>query len=253
VVAEVRRSLELFPQAAEIFFDDDTFTADSERARQLSREFGPLKFVWSTTARTNTSYETLKAMKAGGLRLLVVGFETGDPQVLKNIRKGVSLDLGRRLVKWCKELGIQVHGAFMVGLPGETRQSLEASMRFACELDPDTIQVSLATPYPGTEFYDFCRQHGYLQDEALVHGQTGYQQCVVDYPGLAAAEIFAAVPKFYRRFYFRPSYMARTALVMLRDSGERKRLLKEGRQFLNFMFRRRQCPEDQVEAGGNCR
>jgi hopanoid biosynthesis associated radical SAM protein HpnJ len=253
VVAEVRRSLELFPQAAEIFFDDDTFTADGERARQLSREFAPLKFVWSTTARTNTSYETLKAMKAGGLRLLVVGFETGDPQVLKNIRKGVSLDLGRRLVKWCKELGIQVHGAFMVGLPGETRQSLEASMRFACELDPDTIQVSLATPYPGTEFYDFCRQHGYLQDEALVNGQTGYQQCIVDYPGLAAAEIFAAVPKFYRRFYFRPSYMARTALVMLRDPGERKRLLKEGRQFLHFMFRRRQCPEDQVEAGGNCR
>ena len=204
VVAEVRRSLELFPQAAEIFFDDDTFTADGERARQLGREFRDLKFLWSTTARANTSYETLKAMKEGGLRLLVVGFETGDPQVLKNIRKGATLDLGRRMVKWCKELGIQVHGTFMVGLPGETRQSLEASIRFACELDPDTIQVSLATPYPGTEFYDFCREQGYMQDDALVHGQTGYQQCVVDYPGLAAAEIFAAVPKFYRRFYFRP-------------------------------------------------
>ncbi len=253
VVAEVRRSLELFPQAAEIFFDDDTFTADAERARQLGREFRDLKFLWSTTARANTSYETLKAMKEGGLRLLVVGFETGDPQVLKNIRKGVTLDLGRRLVKWCKELGIQVHGTFMVGLPGETRQSLEASIRFACELDPDTIQVSLATPYPGTEFYDFCREQGYMQDDDLVHGQTGYQQCVVDYPGLAAAEIFAAVPKFYRRFYFRPSYMARAALVMLRDPGERRRLLKEGRQFLSFMFRRRQCPDTQAEAGSSCR
>ena len=174
VVAEVRRSLELFPQAAEIFFDDDTFTADGERARQLSREFRDLKFVWSATARANTSYETLKAMKEGGLRLLVVGFETGDPQVLKNIRKGVTLDLGRRLVKWCRELGIQVHGTFMVGLPGETQESIEASIRFACELDPDTIQVSLATPYPGTEFYDFCRDQGYLQDDALVNGATGY-------------------------------------------------------------------------------
>ncbi len=96
VVAEVRRSLELFPQSAEIFFDDDTFTADGERARQLGRAFRDLKFLWSTTARANTSYETLKAMKEGGLRLLVVGFETGDPQVLKNIRKGVTLDLGRR-------------------------------------------------------------------------------------------------------------------------------------------------------------
>jgi hopanoid biosynthesis associated radical SAM protein HpnJ len=243
VVAEVKRALELFPQAAEIFFDDDTFTADGERARQLSREFRPLNFLWSATARVTTSYETLKAMKDGGVRLLVVGFETGDPQVLQNIRKGATLELGRRFSKWCRELGIQVHGTFMVGLPGETRDSIEASIRFACELDPDTIQVSLATPYPGTEFYEFCRDKGYLQDDALVQGSTGYQQCVVDYPGLAAAEIFQAVPRFYRRFYFRPSYMARAALVMLRDPGERRRLLKEGRQFLSFIFKRRQCPE----------
>jgi hopanoid biosynthesis associated radical SAM protein HpnJ len=250
VVAEVRRSLELFPQAAEIFFDDDTFTAAGERARALSQEFRQLKFTWSATARVNTSYETLKAMKEGGLRLLVVGFETGDPQVLQNIRKGATLDLGRRLVKWCRELGIQVHGTFMVGLPGETRKSIEASIRFACELDPDTIQVSLATPYPGTEFYDYCRERGYMQAESLVNGSTGYQQCVVDYPGLAAAEIFEAVPKFYRRFYFRPRYMARAAKVMLKDPEERRRLLKEGREFLSFMFKRRQTSEAEK---GTCR
>lgn len=243
VVAEVRRALELFPQSAEIFFDDDTFTAAGERARQLSREFRPLKFTWSATARVNTSYETLKAMKEGGLRLLVVGFETGDPQILKNIHKGATLELARRFVKWCRQLDIKMHGTFMVGLPGETRQSLQASMRFACELDPDTIQVSLATPYPGTEFYEFCRERGYLQDDPRVDGQTGYQQCVVDYPGLAAAEIFQAVPRFYRRFYFRPSYMARAARLMLRDPEERRRLLREGRQFMSFLFRRRQCPE----------
>lgn len=252
VAAEVRRSLELFPQAAELFFDDDTFTADGERARQLSRQFRPLKFTWSTTARVNTSYETLKAMKEGGLRLVVVGFETGDPQVLKNIKKGATLDLGRRFVKWCRELDIQVHGAFMVGLPGETKQSLEASMRFACELDPDTIQVSLATPYPGTDFYDYCRERGFLKDETLVNGATGYQQCVVDYPGLAAAEIFKAVPRFYRRFYFRPRYMARVAGIMLKDPKERKRLLREGREFLSFMFRRRQGPEAQTQGGPSC-
>jgi hopanoid biosynthesis associated radical SAM protein HpnJ len=240
VATEARRALELFPQAQEIFFDDDTFTADGERARALSRELASLKFTWSATARVNCSYETLKAMKEGGLRLVVVGFETGDSQVLKNIKKGATLDLGRRFARWCRELGIQVHGTFMVGLPGETRQSLEASIRFACELDPDTIQVSLATPYPGTEFYDFCREQGYLKDDHLVNGQTGYQQCVVDYPGLAAGEIFKAVPRFYRRFYFRPRYMARALKVMLKDPEERRRLLREGREFLSFMFRRRQ-------------
>jgi hopanoid biosynthesis associated radical SAM protein HpnJ len=252
VVAEVRRSLELFPQAAEIFFDDDTFTADGERARRISRELRDLKFTWSATARVNTSYETLKAMKEGGLRLVVVGFETGDPQVLKNIKKGATLELGRRFVRWCRELGIQVHGTFMVGLPGESRASIEASIRFACELDPDTIQVSLATPYPGTEFYEFCREKGYLQDDSLVNGHTGFQQCVVDYPGLAAAEIFRAVPQFYRRFYFRPRYMARALGVMVRDPAERKRLLREGRQFLSFMFRRRQSTEAQAQGRKTC-
>jgi radical SAM superfamily enzyme YgiQ (UPF0313 family) len=250
VVAEVRRALELFPQAAEIFFDDDTFTADGPRARQLSQEFASLKFTWSATARVNTSYETLKAMKEGGLRLLVVGFETGDPEILKNIRKGATVDLARRFVKWCRELDIQVHGTFMVGLPGETPQSLETSMRFACELDPDTIQVSLATPYPGTEFYEYCRGKGYLQNDTLVNGHTGYQQCVVEYPGLAAADIFQAVPRFYRRFYFRPRYMARTARVMLKDPVERRRLLREGREFLSFLFRRQQCPGKRPPEGG---
>ena len=245
VVAEVRRSLDLFPQAAEIFFDDDTFTADGERARQISRALAPLKCMWSATARVTTSYETLKAMKEGGCRLLVAGFETGDPQVLKNIRKGATLELGRRFAKWCRELGLQVHGTFMVGLPGETRESLEASIRFACELDPDTIQVSLATPYPGTEFYELCREKGYLQNDSLVNGSTGYQQCVVEYPSLAAAEIFQAVPRFYRRFYFRPRYIARALGVMMRDREECKRLLREGREFLTFMFRRRQAAQSR--------
>jgi hopanoid biosynthesis associated radical SAM protein HpnJ len=249
VVAEVKRSLELFPQAAEIFFDDDTFTADAERAQAISRELQPLNCTWSATGRVNTGYETLKAMKEGGLRLLVVGFETGDAQVLKNIKKGATLELGRRFVKWCRELGIQVHGTFMVGLPGETKESIEASMRFACELDPDTIQVSLATPYPGTEFYDFCREQGYMKDQELVQGATGYQQCVVDYPALAAAEIFQAVPRFYRRFYFRPRYMARALKTMIHDPAERRRLLKEGREFFSFLFKRRQCKEAQATAG----
>ena len=243
VAAEVRRSLELFPQAEEIFFDDDTFTAHGKRARDLARALAPLRCTWSATGRVNTSFETLKAMKEGGLRLLVVGFESGDPQVLQNIKKGATPEMGRRFMRWCKDLGIMVHGTFMVGLPGETRASIEASMRYACELDPDTIQVSLATPYPGTEFYDFCRENGYLADQNLVHGATGYQQCVVDYPALAAQEIFQAVSRFYRRFYFRPRVMARIARTMIKDPAERRRLLRDGQEFFTFMFRRRQAQE----------
>jgi radical SAM superfamily enzyme YgiQ (UPF0313 family) len=186
------------------------------------------------------------------LRLLVVGFESGDPQVLKNIKKGATPEMGRRFMRWCKELGIMVHGTFMVGLPGESPASIEASIRFACELDPDTIQVSLASPYPGTEFYDFCREKGYLVDQNLVHGATGYQQCVVEYPGLAAEDIFKAVSRFYRRFYFRPRYMARALKVMLKDPAERRRLLKEGREFFSFLFKRRQGKQAGAPSGAGC-
>ncbi|MEJ2224035.1 MAG: radical SAM protein [Syntrophobacterales bacterium] len=219
VVTEVRQALELFPQ---------------------------------TSGRVNTSYETLKAMKEGGLRLLVVGFESGDPQILKNIKKGSTPEMGRRFMRWCKELGIMVHGTFMVGLPGETPASIEASIRFACELDPDTIQVSLASPYPGTEFYDFCRERGYLAEQNLVHGATGYQQCVVDYPGLAAEDIFKAVSRFYRRFYFRPQALARITWCMVKDPVQRRRFLQTGQEFLTFLFRRRQGKEETGSLGPSC-
>lgn len=240
VAAEVRRALELFPQVAEIFFDDDTFTADGERAQALAQALKPLKVTWSATARVTTDYATLKAMKEGGLRLLVVGYESGNAQILKNIHKGATLALARRFTRWCKELGIQIHGAFIVGLPGETPETLAESRRFARELDPDTIQVSLATPYPGTEFYSWCQEHGYIRSDAMVNGQTGYQQCVVSYPELPAEEIFAAVPKFYREFYFRPRYLARTARIMWHDAAERRRLLREAREFFRFLLRRHQ-------------
>ncbi len=118
MAAEVRRALELFPQAQEIFFDDDTFTADGERAQQIAKALAPYKCTWSATARATTSYETLKAMKEGGLRLLVIGYESGNSQILKNMQKGATPELARRITKWCKELGIQIHGAFMVGLAG---------------------------------------------------------------------------------------------------------------------------------------
>ncbi len=252
VAAEVRRALELFPQAAEIFFDDDTLTAHEGRARELARALAPLKCTWSATGRVNTSYETLKAMKEGGLRLLVVGFESGDPQVLQNIKKGATPEMGRRFMRWCRELGIMVHGTFMVGLPGESRASIEASIRFACELDPDTIQVSLATPYPGTEFYDFCQERGYLANQSLVNGSTGYQQCTVGYPALAAQEIFKAVPRFYRRFYFRPRALARITRCMIKDPVARRRYLLQGQEFFTFLFRRRQEKEKTGGLGSSC-
>jgi hypothetical protein len=94
-------------------------------------------------------------------------------------------------------------------------------------------------------------EQGFLQDDAMVNA-PGFQQCVVEPSPVYAADIFQAVPQFYRRFYFRPRYMARAAMVMLRDPVERRRLLKEGRQFLSFMFKRRQGQQTPGAEANRC-
>src|SRR5437667_1083186 len=144
VAAEVARALQLFPNVKEIFFDDDTFAWGKNRVLELCAKLKPLKLTWSCTSRVHTDYETLKAMKEAGCRLLLVGFESGDPTILQNIKKGATVEQGLVFMKNCKSMGIVVHGDFIIGLPGETHQTIERSLRFAQELDCETIQVSIA-------------------------------------------------------------------------------------------------------------
>lgn len=124
VVTEVRRALELFPETREIFFDDDTFTWNKSRVLELCHKLKPLNFTWSCNSRVTTDYETLKAMREAGCRLLVVGFESGDPTILKNIKKGATVEQALRFMKDCKRLGTTVHGDFQIGHPGETRETI---------------------------------------------------------------------------------------------------------------------------------
>ena len=97
VANEVRYALEQFPQMKEIFFDDDTFNYRKDRTIELCKKLKPLNFTWSCTSRVTTDYDTLKAMKEAGCRLLIVGYESGDQQILKNIKKGATVDMARAL------------------------------------------------------------------------------------------------------------------------------------------------------------
>ena len=228
----------LFPHMKEIFFDDDTFTADPARARRLAEMFAPLGVCWSTNSRANVDRDVLTAMKDGGLRLFVVGYESGNEQILRNIRKGVPLERARRFTRDCHDLGILIHGTFILGLPGETRQTIEETIRFAREMNPETVQVSLASPYPGTHFYEYVREHGFLVED-VYNDEAGYQRCTVSYPELSAEEIFDAVERFYRKFYFRPTYFAKALTKMVRSRDERKRMLREAGEFFSTMYKRR--------------
>jgi hopanoid biosynthesis associated radical SAM protein HpnJ len=238
VVEEVREMPRLFPQMKEIFFDDDTFTADPKRARRIAEMLRPLGLCWSTNSRANVDREILKSMREGGLRLFVIGYESGNEQILKNIRKGVPLERARRFTKDCHELGILIHGTFILGLPGETKATIEETIRFAREMNPETLQVSLASPYPGTHFYKYVQDNGFLVD-SVYNDEAGYQKCTVSYPGLSSEEIFEAVERFYRRYYFRPKYVLKAARKMVQSRDERKRLLREAGEFLSTMRKRR--------------
>jgi radical SAM superfamily enzyme YgiQ (UPF0313 family) len=183
-------------------------------------------------------YEALKTLKDCGLRLLLVGYESGAQPILNTIKKGIRIDRAKQFTQDCKQLGILIHGTFILGLPGETPETIEQTLRYACELDVYSIQVSLAAPYPGTELYRQAQANGWLIREDLVSG-GGIQEAALAYPGLSHEEIFDALEHFYRRFYFRPSPLWRILKDMLSDREVFKRRLREGREFFSFMAKRK--------------
>jgi hopanoid biosynthesis associated radical SAM protein HpnJ len=241
VASEVAWALDAFkPQGLkEIFFDDDTFTYNPKRMIEMSKAFKPLKFQWSSTSRSHLDYETLRAMSDAGCRLFIVGFESGNEQVLKNIKKGITAARSRQFVKDCKRAGIKVHADFIIGLPGETRETIKETIRYAKELDCETIQVSIAHAYPGTEMYDWFRDHGVFSENEMAD-EMGHQLPMANFPHLSGREMLDWVGKFYDDYYFRPKVVARIVKQAIFKSSERKRLYKEAREYLSLRAKRRE-------------
>ena len=241
VLGEMEFLRDSFPQVKEVFFDDDTFTDSRERAEDIARGMGRLGLEWSCNAKANVPYDTLKVLRENGLRLLLVGFESGNEQILTNIKKGVKVERARQFAKDCRDLGITIHGTFIVGLPGETTETIQETIRFAREINPHTLQVSIAAPYPGTALYRQAQEEGWLpSDDAILVDEHGIQTAALSYPNLNRTEIFDSVDTFYRKFYFRAGKIAEISAEMLRDSDVMKRRLREGVEFVSFLRKRRQ-------------
>jgi hopanoid biosynthesis associated radical SAM protein HpnJ len=247
IAREVAYAKEAFPYVKEIFFDDDTFNYQKARTVELCKKLKPLNFTWSCTSRVTTDYDTLKAMKDSGCRLLIVGYESGDQQILKNIKKGATIDMALRFTDNCKKLGLIVHGDFIIGLPGETRESIRKTIDFAKRLDTETIQVSLAHPYPGTEFYDYVKKNNLITIDAMTD-ETGHQLPNVIYPGLDRGELVEWVERFYGEYYFRPRVVWRVVRKAIFDSSERKRLSKEAREYMALRSKRKKFVASERKA-----
>jgi hopanoid biosynthesis associated radical SAM protein HpnJ len=239
VLTEMAAVREMFPTVKEVFFDDDTLTDDRRRVEEIARGMGKLGLAWCCNAKANVPYDTLKIMKDNGLRLLLVGYESGNQQILINIKKGIRVERARQFTKDCRDLGITIHGTFIVGLPGETRETIQETIKFAKEMNPKSLQVSIAAPYPGTALYQQAKDNGWLpEDDSTLIDEHGVQTAMLSYPNLNRTEIYESVETFYKQFYFRAGKIAEMSAEMLRSPQVMKRRLREGVEFVGFIRNR---------------
>ena len=250
VAAEVHKSLDHWPQLKEIFFDDDTLTDNLQHVEEIARLIGPAlaerNVSWSCNAKGNVPYETLKLLKQSGLRVLTVGFESGNQKILNNIRKGMKVSRYHQFADDCHKLGVKMHGCFILGLPGETRETIAETLEFAKQIDPHTVQCSVAAAYPGTYLYDQARREGWLVEETTgrLLMDDGFQVTSISYPHLPHDEIFASVEHFYRKFFFRPRKIAGMVGEMLSDWNTMKVRLGEARDFFGYLSKRKNQASD---------
>jgi len=226
----------------EIFIEDDTFTVDKKRVEKICDLIVArgLKLTWSCNARADVPFHILEKMKKAGCRLLVVGYESGNDQILKNINKGITLEQSRAFARHTKQLGLKVFGCFIIGLTGETRATIEDTFVFAKETDADMVFFQQAVPFPGTEFYRYCEDEGMLRTHDFNQWMNpqGQLACLVDYPEFSHEEIEAIRDRLMSRYYFSIGYVFKTFLKNP-DMKEIRRIFKAGWGYLAFRFRRR--------------
>ncbi len=214
VVDEIEFINKKMPQVKEIFFEDDTFTINRDRVSSICKEIKErgLDVVWSCNARAQLDYDIMKTMKDAGARILIVGYESGNQQVLNNIRKGIELAQAERFTRDAKKVGLRIFGCFMIGLSGDTKESVEQTFQFAKRMNPDMVFFQQAVPFPGTEFYEWAKHNGYLvtenYDEWL--DENGQLKCLVNYPHLTSEEINELRDKLMIRFYTNPKQIWQT-------------------------------------------
>lgn len=241
-VDEIEYICKEMPHIQEIFIEDDTFTADKKRVMAICDEIirRELKPVWSCNTRADLPYEVMKKMKAAGCRLLVVGYEAGNQDVLNETKKGITLEDSIEFAKNTKKLKIKVFGCFMIGLKGDNRTTIEETFKFAKKLYPDMVFFQQAVPFPGTSFYEWVKEKGYLKTEDYSKwlNKDGYLDCLINYPYADAKQIESIRDRLMSRYYFSFTYIVKTFLMNL-TWQEFKRVMKAGCTYIAFRTKKK--------------
>jgi len=240
-VDELEWIKENLSQIKEIFIEDDTFSVDKKRVMRICELIKQrnLDLVWSCNARADIPFDVLKNMKEAGCRMLIIGYESGNNDILRNIKKGMTTEQAKKFTRDAKKLGLKIFGCFMIGLPGDTKKTVEQTFQFAKKLNPDMVFFQQAVPFPGTEFYEWCKKNSYLVvknwDEWL--DENGQLAHIVSYPNLTNKEIKRLRDELMIRFYSSPRWMAQNILHNM-DPDEIVRLANAAKDYLSYLLKR---------------
>jgi len=250
LIGEMKWIQENMPEIREIVFEDDTFTSSPKRAREFAEmvKAEGIYLPWFANIRTNTDKDTLAALKDAGLRECAVGFESADDLILSNMRKGQKVSREFQFMEDCRDLGILVHGCFMVGFPGETMETMNKTLKTAMKLNPDSAQFYPVMPYPGTGAYQWAFDNGYLVtnnfDEWL--NEQGGHKCVLNLPGLTTEQIETFCDSAFRKYHFRPKYILRKLLQAFANPREGIRSVNAGLNYLLSIFSEKNPDQEKI-------
>ncbi|MBN1231906.1 MAG: radical SAM protein [Candidatus Coatesbacteria bacterium] len=225
----------------DIMFEDDTFIALKSHTIKICEEIlrRNFKFSFSANARADADEETISILKKAGCRLLCVGFESGNQDILDRMKKSLKLEKAYKFVQYTKKHGILVRGCYMIGLPGETRETMKETLDFAIKLNTDTAQFFPVMLYPGTEFYEWARKEGYLKthDYRDWIDREGYYRTHLSYPDLPNEEMVSFCHSARKAFYLRPEYIAHQIWWTIKHPGELTRNMDYAKIFFKFFKR----------------
>ncbi len=229
------------PFVREIFIEDDTFTVNKERIFKFCEEKirRKIKLPFTANARFDLDYETLKILKKAGCRLLCVGFETGDDEVMEIAKRGLKVSRAYKFMRDARKAGILIHGCFMIGFPGETKEKAKKTIEFAKILNPDTAQFFPIMVYPGTPMYEWVKEKGFLETEDFSQWITkdGLHNSVVSYPELSSKEQVALCDRARFEFYTRPKYLLYRLWRLFLHPVESQRILRSIPTFIKYLIR----------------
>lgn len=241
VVAEIEYIAKYFPSVHEIVFEDDTFTAKRQRVHDICNLLIEKKlnkrFCWLCNARVNLDYETMVLMKKAGCRLIIPGIECYDQTVLNNIQKGTTIKQIDDYMKNAKRAKLLVHACYMVGNKGETKETMEKTLKAALKFKTDTAQFYPLVPYPGTKAYYWALENGYINGKYTDYvKEDGTLNSILELPGLPSDYLVSFCSKARKKYYLRPWYICHRLWEGLKDPRDLKRSLKAFNKIKGSLF-----------------